>query len=59
MKYDSNTPMYSKDIAQIPFFVPTGRDVHTDKGEAICPRPILNGGGIINIIFNILLLFCS
>ena len=50
MKYESNTPMYSKDIARKPFFVLTGRtDVRkygrTDKGDAICP-PIINGGGI-------------
>ena len=25
MKYESNTPMYPKDIARKPFFVPTGR----------------------------------
>ena len=34
MKYESNTPMYSKDIAWKPFFVHTGRDLrdgHTDK----------------------------
>ena len=30
MKYESNTPMYSKDIARKPFFVRTGRtDVRT------------------------------
>ena len=27
MKYESNTPMYSKDIARKPFFVRTGQDV--------------------------------
>ena len=52
MKYESNTPMYSKDIARKPFFVRTGQDVwdvrtyvrtyectygRTDKGDAICP----------------------
>ena len=52
MKYESNTPMYSKEIARKPFFVRTGQDVrdvrtygHTDKGDAIC-SPITNGGGI-------------
>ena len=44
MKYESNTPMYSKDIARKPFFVRTGRTyvrsyVRTDKGDAICPPP--------------------
>ena len=52
MKYESNTPMYSKDIARKPFFVRTGQDVstyvRTDKGDAISP-PITNGGGIINM----------
>ena len=51
VKYESNTPMYSKDIARKPFFVRTGRtygrtDGRTDKGDAICPPPIINGGGI-------------
>ena len=50
MKYESNTPMFSKDITRKPFFVHTGQDVcmyvHTDKGDAICPLPIINGGGI-------------
>ena len=50
MKYESNTPMFSKDIARKPFFVRTRRtyvrtDVRTDKGDTICP-PIINGGGI-------------
>ena len=43
MKYESNTPMYSKDIARKPFFVRTGqdvRDVRMDKGDAICPPPL-------------------
>ena len=56
MKYESNTPMYSKDIVRKPFFVRTGQDVRdvrmyvrTDKGDAICPPPpIINGGGIKN-----------
>ena len=53
MKYESNTPMFSKDITQKPFFVRKGQDVRdvrmyvrTDKGDAICP-PSINGGGII------------
>ena len=53
MKYESNTPMSSKDIARKPFFVRKGQDVldvrmyvRTDKGDAICPPPIVNGGGI-------------
>ena len=53
MKYESNTPMYSKDIARKPFLVRTGQDVRdvrmygrTDKGDAICPPSIINGGGI-------------
>ena len=55
MKYESNTQMFSKDIARKPFFVRTGQDVRTyvctygrtDKGDAICPTPpIINGGGI-------------
>ena len=55
MNYQSNTPMFSKDIAWKPFFVCTGQDVRdvrmyvrTDKGDAICPPPppIINGGGI-------------
>ena len=53
MKYESNTPMFSKDIARKPFFLRKGQDVRdvrmylrTDKGDAICPLPIINGGGI-------------
>ena len=53
MKYESNTPMYSTDIAWKSFFVRTGLDLRdvrtyvcTDKGDAICPPPIINGGGI-------------
>ena len=52
MKSESNTSMFSKDIARKPFFVRTGQDVRTyvrtDKGDAICPPPIINGGGITN-----------
>ena len=36
MNYESNTQMYSKDIARKPFIV---RDVHTYKDDAICPPP--------------------
>ena len=49
MKYESNTPMFSKDIARKPFFVRMGRMTYvrmyvrtygrTDKGDAICPPP--------------------
>ena len=42
IKYESYTPMHSKDIARKPFFVRTGRDVRTyvrtDKSDAICPH---------------------
>ena len=47
MKYESNTPMFSKDIARKPFaYVWDGRTyvctyVHTDKSDAICPPPPL------------------
>ena len=62
MKYDSNTPMFSKDITRKPFsYVRDVRTyvrmyecmyVRTDKGDAICPPPpITNGGGIISIGF--------
>ena len=50
MKYEFNTPMFSKDIARKPFSYV--RDVctygRTDKGDAICPPPIINGGGIMS-----------
>ena len=46
MKYEFNTPMFSKVFARKPFFVRTGQDVRdvrtyvrTDKGDAICPPP--------------------
>ena len=42
MKCESNTPMYSKDIDREPFFIHTGWDACTDKGDAICPH-IKNG----------------
>ena len=50
MKYESNTPMFSTDIARKPFFVRTGRtyvrtDVRTNKGDAICPPPHYKWGG--------------
>ena len=37
MKYESNTPLYSNDIARKPFFVRTDgqTDGRTDKGDAI------------------------
>ena len=60
MKYESNTPMFSKDIARKPFFVRTGRTyvrtyVRTDKGDAICPPPHYkwpghNNKGRLNIL---------
>ena len=47
MKYESNTLMYSQDIARKPFFVRTGQDVRdvrmfgrTGKGDAICTPPL-------------------
>ena len=43
MKYESNTPMFSKDIARKPFFVRT--DVRT-RVMLYAPPPIINGGGI-------------
>ena len=40
IKFQSNTPILSKDIAQKPFVLLTGRtdgtDVRTDSGETIC-----------------------
>ena len=30
LKYESNTPMFSKDIARKPFFIRTGQDVRTE-----------------------------
>ena len=39
MKYESNTPVFSKDIARKPFFLRTGQDVRSNKGDAICPPP--------------------
>ena len=46
MRYESNTHMYSKDIAQKPFFlldIHTGWEVRTertDKGNAIWPEKL-------------------
>ena len=46
MKYESNTLMYSKDIARKPFLnVQKVRTRHMDKGDAI-----KNNGGIINVL---------
>ena len=49
IKFQSNTPILSKDIALKPKVLGTGRmdrtDVHTDSGDTICP-PTENGGGI-------------
>ena len=62
MKYESNTPMFSKDIARKPFFVRTGQDirnvrmyVRTDIRTRVMlyapPPPHYNGGGIITGLF--------
>ena len=53
IKYQSNTPIFSKDIARKPkVYVRDGRtgrtDGRTDSGDTICPPPIDYGGGIIN-----------
>ena len=70
MKYESNTPMSSKDIVRKPFFVRTGRTyvrtyVRTDVRTRVmlyAPPPIINGGGIKNIVYGLgplaRLLFC-
>ena len=60
MKYESNTLMYSKDIARKPFFVRKGQDVRdvrmyvrTDVRTRVmlyAPPPITNGGGIITVV---------
>ena len=58
MKYESNTPMFSKDIVRKPFFVHTGHtevrtygstDVRTRVMLYAPPPPIINGGGIKNL----------
>ena len=56
MKYQSNTPMSSKDIARKPFSVLKGQDVRdvrmyvrTDVRTSVmlyAPPPLINGGGI-------------
>ena len=49
MKYESNTPKYSKDIAWKPFFVCMGRTyVRTDVQTRVMlyAPPIINGRGI-------------
>ena len=55
IKFQSNTPILSNDIARKSFVLRTGRmegregtDVRTDSGDTICP-PIENGWGIIKI----------
>ena len=55
MKYESNTPMFSKDFARKPFFVPMGRTyvwtyvrTYGQRVMLYAPPPIINGGGIIN-----------
>ena len=55
MKYESNTPMYSKDIARKPFFVCTGQDVRDVRTRVMLypppPQIATNSEGIINKIF--------
>ena len=50
LKFQSNTPILSKDIARKPKVIRTGRtDVRRDSGDTICsPPPTENGGGIMN-----------
>ena len=50
MKYESNTPMFSKDIARKPFFVRTGRTYVRTRVMLYAPPPphIIKGGGIIS-----------
>ena len=57
IKFQSNTPIFSKDIARKPFVLRTGRtgrmdgtDVRTDSGDTICPTTE-NGGNIKNVYF--------
>ena len=51
IKFQSNTPIFSKDIARKPFVLRTGQtdgtDICTDSGITMCPHPthIENGGG--------------
>ena len=49
IKFQSNTPILSKDIKRKTKVLRTGQtdgtDVCTDSGDTICP-PIENGGGI-------------
>ena len=61
IKFQSNIPIFSKDITRKPFVlrigqtgwmdgtdgVTDGTDVHTDSGDTIC-TPIENGRGIKN-----------
>ena len=50
IKFQSNTPILSKDIAWKPKVLRTGQtgrtDVRTDSGDTIFPPAIENGGGI-------------
>ena len=48
IKFQSNTPIFSKDIARKPFVLRTGQtdgkvgtDVRTDSGDTICTPPTL------------------
>ena len=46
IKFQTNTPILSKDIARKPKVLSMGwTDEHTDSGDTIC-TPIENGGGI-------------
>ena len=60
IKFQFNTPIFTKDIARKPFVLRTGptdgMDVRTDSGDTICPPPptppprphIEKGGDITN-----------
>ena len=52
VKYDSNTAMYSKDIARKPFIVRTGRTYIRTRVMLYAPPPITNGGGITSTLAN-------
>ena len=51
IKFQSNTPILSKDITRKPIVLrkgwTDGTDVRTNNGDTICP-PIENDGGIKN-----------
>ena len=60
IKFQSNTPIFSKDIARKPFVLCTGRtewtDVYTDSGDTIC-IPNENGGGITTNTFKFFMFY--